>query len=213
MRFGFLVFNDVEELDVVGPWELIGQLKKRGKIDDLFMVGQTTAPVTCANSMLMVPHHSYENCPPFDVLLVPGGVGRKREVDNIETINFIKERATTCKAVLSVCTGAFLLEKAGLLKGVKATTYWSAVNELRKLGVTVVEDRFVSNGSIWTSAGVSAGIDMVLAFLANQMGANIAGEAQLYAEYFPNGAVYGEPWQVAGVPQYIRDLKAPPKTQ
>ncbi|WOO42111.1 DJ-1/PfpI family protein [Rubellicoccus peritrichatus] len=208
MRLGFLVFNGVEELDLTGPWELVGELKKRGKITDAFMISPTMERLTCAKQMQLVPHHSYENCPSFDVLIVPGGEGRRREVDNPETIQFIKDKASKCQAVLSVCTGAFLLEKAGLLENVKATTHWSAIEELRALGVTVVEDRFINNGPIWTSAGVSAGIDMILAFIAEKLGPETAGEAQLYAEYFPDGTVYGEPWQKPEVSQYIKSLSA-----
>lgn len=206
MRFGFLVFNGVEELDLVGAWELIGELKKRGKVQDAFMVGQQVTPITCAKNMQLTPHYSYTNCPGFDVLFVPGGEGRKIEVNNAETIQFISSKAAQCRATLCVCTGAFLIEKAGLLKGIKATTHWSAISELRNLGVTVIEDRFVRNDSIWTSAGVSAGIDMILAFIAEHLGTEIASEAQLYAEYFPDGSIYGKPWETTGVPQYIQDL-------
>jgi len=108
--------------------------------------------------------------------------------------------------MLSVCTGAFLLHRAGLLSGKRATTHWGSLDRLRTLGdVTVVEERWVRDGNVWTSAGVSAGIDMTLAFIAHVAGKEIAGKVQFGAEYYPSGVEYGNMRTHAKAPAYIRN--------
>jgi transcriptional regulator GlxA family with amidase domain len=144
--------------------------------------------------------------------VVPGGQGTRREVDNPELIDFIAERAGSAKAVLSVCTGAFLLHKAGLLVGRRATTHWASLERLRALGdVTVVEQRYVVDGPIWTSAGVSAGIDMALAFIARNDSPAMAGKVQLAAEYYPQEQRYGGMAPHARAPNYVQLLSEPPR--
>lgn len=204
MRIAFLAFEGVEELDLTGPWELCGGLADNSKGLAAFVVAESMEPLTCARGLRMLPHYSFADCPDFDVLLVPGGPGRKKEVNNPALINFVKEHAQACQYVLSVCTGAFILQKAGLLQGHKATTYWAVLTELRALGVDVVEERWVRDGKIWTSSGVSAGMDLMLAFLAAKLGEETAADAQFTAEYFPEGKRYGEPEKRIGAPGYLR---------
>ena len=144
--------------------------KLSGVPDKRLIVSQSNTPITCAEGLSVVPHVTFEQCPKLDVLLVPGGQGTRKEVENPVLINFIEEQAKNCKAVLSVCTGAFLLHKAGLLSGKRATTHWASLDRLRALGdVIVIEERVVHDGHIWTSAGVSAGIDLMLASLKTQL--------------------------------------------
>jgi transcriptional regulator GlxA family with amidase domain len=108
-------------------------------------------------------------------------------------------------AVLSVCTGAFLLHRAGLLIGRKATTHWGSVDRLRALGdVDVVEERIVNDGDIWSSAGVSAGIDLMLAFIAQTAGEDTAAKVQFGAEYFPSNRRYGSRQTHEKAPAYLR---------
>jgi len=114
MNFGILVFPDVEELDFVGPWEMAGMWNKwAGGPETRLVVAESSAAITCAKGLAIVPQSSISRCPPLDVLLVPGGQGTRREVDNPVLIDFIAAQAKSCKAVLSVCTGAFLLHRAG----------------------------------------------------------------------------------------------------
>ena len=143
MNFGFLVFPDVEELDFVGPWEMIGMWGKLfGGPENRLIVAQSDNPVTCAKGLFIKPHISFEQCPELDFLLVPGGQGTRKEVDNTALIRFISEQAKYCKAVISVCTGTFLMHRAGLLSVKKATTHWNSLNRLKELGdVAVVEER------------------------------------------------------------------------
>jgi transcriptional regulator GlxA family with amidase domain len=106
-------------------------------------------------------------------------------------IDFVSSQAKTCKAVLSVCTGAFILHGAGLLSRKKATTHWGSLKRLRALcDVEVVEDRYVQDGNVWSSAGVSAGIDLMLAFIASVAGPEAAGKVQFSAEYYPSTVLY-----------------------
>lgn len=171
MNLGILIFPDVEELDFAGPWEMAGMWNKLSGIPERqLVVAQSDAPLTCSKGLLIVPHVTFEQCPHLDVLLVPGGQGTRKEVENPVLINFIEEQAKNCKAVLSVCTGAFLLHKAGLLSGMRATTHWASLDRLRALGdVIVIEERVVHDGNIWTSAGYRQALISCLLSLKTQL--------------------------------------------
>jgi len=206
MNFGVLIFPRVEELDFAGPWEMLTmwQAHAHGP-EKCLIVAQSTAPVVCAKGLSVNPHVSFADCPPLDFLLVPGGQGTRQEVDNPELITFIAAQAGHCQAVVSVCTGSFLLHRAGLLSGKRATTHWGSLDRLRALGdVTVVEERFVRDGNIWSSAGVSAGIDLTLALIASVAGEEAAGKVQFAAEYYPSSQVYGRFDQDPKAPAYLR---------
>ena len=206
MNFGILVFPDVEELDFVGPWEIVGMWSKFANgPEQRFIVAQSIKPITCANGLSINPHVSFEQCPQLDFLLVPGGQGTRQEVNNPVLVDFITEQARRCKAVLSVCTGAFLLHKAGLLSGKKATTHWNSLDRLKALkDVTVVEERFVCDDNVWTSAGVSAGVDLMLAFIAKVADEKAAGNVQFAAEYYPSAKRYGTPHESPMAPAYLK---------
>ncbi len=191
--FGILLFPGVEELDAIGPWEMASLWARQpGGPGECLMIGQGEAPITCAKGLVLVPHASFATAPPLEVLLVPGGQGTRTEVSNPELISFIRRQSVHCRAVLSVCTGAFLLHAAGLLGGKRATTHWASLGRLRALGdVEVVEERFTRDGAIWTAAGISSGIDLTLQFIAATAGDDVAGRVQLEAEYFPSATIYG----------------------
>ncbi|PKN34211.1 MAG: DJ-1/PfpI family protein [Deltaproteobacteria bacterium HGW-Deltaproteobacteria-19] len=206
MNWGVLIFPNVEELDFAGPWEILGMWSKfSGGPDKRLIVAEAYEPVTCAKGLIVVPHVSFAQCPPLDYLLVPGGEGTRREVYNPALIDFIAGQAKSCRAVLSVCTGSFLLHRAGLLNGRKATTHWGSLERLRKLGdVHVEEERFTRDGNVWTAAGVSAGIDMMLAFIAETAGERAAGIAQFAAEYYPSSRAYGDFHTGPDAPAYLK---------
>lgn len=205
MTFGFLVFPDVEELDVVGPWELVGTWGKFYKGPERrLMVAESLAPIRCANALSINPDVTIADCPPLDYLLVPGGAGSRVAVDRPAVIDFIRRQAAHARATLSVCTGAFLLERAGLLRGKQATTHWGELAKLRRLPLEVVEARMVRNGPVWTAAGVSAGLDMTLAFIASEAGDEVAGDVQMFAEYYPSGHKYGSAHRADQAPAYVR---------
>lgn len=206
MNIGILIFLLAEELDFVGPWEMFAIWKKVAKgPETCLFVAESTEPVTCAKGMSINPHVSFHSCPKLDYLLVPGGQGTRNEVNNSALIGFVSEQAKDCKAVLSVCTGAFILHSADLLSGKRATTHWASLKRLRALGdVDVLEERFVHDGSIWSSAGVSAGIDMALEFIASVAGQEAAGMVQLASEYYPVTTIYGSGQTHAQAPGYAK---------
>ena len=209
MKCGFLVFPGVEELDFVGPWEMASMWAAlpSGPKERLIVAG-AAGPVVCAKGLSLNPHATFDACPALDLLVVPGGIGTRAEVDDEPLIDFIRRQAGSCRAVLSVCTGAFLLQRAGLLDGKRATTHWASLDRLRALGVQVVEERFVRDGAVWTSAGVSAGIDMTLAFIADFAGEETAARVQLAAEYFPSPRIYKAPDGSPAPPAYAAAPRA-----
>ncbi|MGV8081578.1 MAG: DJ-1/PfpI family protein [Syntrophales bacterium] len=206
MKWGVLIFPNVEELDFAGPWEILGMWSKfAGGPDTRLIVAETCEPVACAKGLIVLPHVAFADCPPLDYLLVPGGEGTRREVDNPALIDFLSAKAKSCRAVLSVCTGSFLLHRAGLLSGRKATTHWGSLKRLRALGdVNVAEERFTRDGDVWTAAGVSAGIDMMLAFISETAGEQAAGIVQFAAEYYPSARSYGGFHESPDAPEYLK---------
>jgi transcriptional regulator GlxA family with amidase domain len=206
MTFGFLIFPEVEELDFVGPWEIVGTWGKfYGGPDTRVTIAETAGPIECANGLSVNPHVTFESCPALDYLLVPGGRGSRREVDNPAFIDFIRKHAAGCRAVLSVCTGSFLLERAGVLENKRATTHWGELPKLRKLkNLDVVEERFVRTGNVWVGAGVSAGTDLALAFIASEAGEDVASQVQFFAEYYPSPKRYGRAHRDEQAPAYVK---------
>ena len=206
MIFGFLLFPDLEELDLVGPWEMVAMWSQYADgPEKCMMIGETKEPVTCSNGMVIQPHLSFKDAPELDYLLIPGGFGTREQVDNQQLIGFVSEQAKSCKAILSVCTGSFILHACGLLNGKKATTHWLSLEQLRQLkDVEVVEKRIVKDGNIWTSSGVSAGIDLALAFIEHEAGEGTAGSVQSFAEYYPSGKNYGTFHKDPKAPGYLR---------
>ena len=205
MAFGILIFPQVEELDFVGPWEMATMWKMVAGGPDCLLVAEQAAPVVCAKGLSVHPQVSFADCPPLDVLLVPGGQGTRSEVHNRVLLDFVARQAAGCRAVLSVCTGAFVLHAAGLLAGRRATTHWASLDRLRALGdVQVVEDRFTRDGAVWCAAGVSAGIDLALAYIADAAGDEAAGKVQLAAEYYPSDVRYGTAASHPQAPAYLR---------
>jgi transcriptional regulator GlxA family with amidase domain len=205
-RFGILLFHGAEELDFVGPWEMLRMWSLyAGGPPECLLVAQQSAPVACAKGLRVLPDYDFACCPPLDALLVPGGQGTRTEVDNPVLVDFVRRHAAQAQVMMSVCTGALVLHAAGLLQGRRATTHWGMLPRLRTLpGVQVVEERFVQDGPVWSSAGVSAGIDMMLAYIAQVAGADTAGQVQFASEYYPDGVRYGQAAADARAPAYVR---------
>jgi transcriptional regulator GlxA family with amidase domain len=208
MNFDIVVFPQVEELDFVGPWDMVTMWQQVADgPKTCLIIAERQEPVACAKGLSVNPHVSFAECPALDILLVPGGgQGTRAEVSNPRMLEFVSAQAQSCKAVLSVCTGSFGLHAVGLLSGKKATTHWSSLDRLRALGdVDVIEARFTQDGNIWCSAGVSAGMDMALRFIVDFAGEDAAGKVQFAAEYYPLGSDYGDSRRHAKAPAYIRD--------
>ena len=184
---GILVFDDAEELDFVGPWEVLTSAAKLNQEDRVVLIAERDAPVRCAKGMRVMPDHTLRDAPPLDVLLIPGGQGTRREVDNPVIIDWIRKVAPRCQWVTSVCTGALLLHEAGVAKGKRITTHWAFVETMRGRGdATVLEGvRYVRDGNLVTSAGISAGIDMSLWLVGQLRGPEFARTVQKMIEYDP----------------------------
>jgi transcriptional regulator GlxA family with amidase domain len=185
---GILLFGDMEELDFAGPYEVFGMFARHFDRDwQLVTVAQTREPVRGALGLRVVPDHAFDDCPPLAVLVVPGGFGTRREVDNRALIEFVQRAGRACQWVTSVCTGALVLARAGFLEGKRATTHWGALDELRKEpNVQVLDgERYVQDGNVITAAGVSAGIDMALYLVGQLKDAETARNVQKFMQYYP----------------------------
>lgn len=193
-RFGFLMFPAFEELDLIGPWEMATMWRDYAGGPTCVSVSERGGDIACAKGLATRADHSFETCPPLDYLLVPGGIATRQEVNNERLVGWLAERGERCQHVLSVCTGSFLLQAAGLLQGRTATTHWLAREAFAALpDVTLTTARWHRDGNVWTSAGVSAGMDLLLAFIAALDGEEAAETVQRGAEYYPDGRIYGRP--------------------
>jgi transcriptional regulator GlxA family with amidase domain len=190
---GVLVFPDVEVLDFCGPFEVLSvtrldpaRRREEPSPFDVFLVAATADPVATTGGMRVLPAHSFDTCPPLDLLVVPGGWGTRREADNPRLVDWVARQAAGAKLVTSVCTGSFLLGRAGLLRGRRATTHWGSLDRMRAAFPDVrVDDRaqWVEDGNVLTSAGIAAGIDMALRVVARVCGEEVARDTARYMEY------------------------------
>lgn len=183
-----LIFDEVEVLDFCGPFEVFSVTGRRDNTNpfEVYTVAEKDSPVLARNQLSVNPRYTIDNCPKPDILLVPGGFGTRREMHNQTLIDWIKKTATDCELILSVCTGSLLLAKAGLLEGLSATTHFGAIDLLREVApnTTVQPDkRFIDNGQVIVSAGVSAGIDMSFYVVGKLLGKDVARETARYIEY------------------------------
>ncbi len=195
MNFGIVLFDEVEELDFAGPFEVMGVTAQltNGAVR-VTTVAEHDRPVRGAKGLRVLADHTLENAPAFDVILVPGGRGTRREVDNVKLVTWIHDTAAHCRYVTSVCTGALLLHAAGLLDGKRATTHWAALGELEARGRVKVltHVRYVRDGNVVTSAGVSAGIDMALWLVGQLFDPATARHVMRAMQYDPAPPYAGE---------------------
>jgi transcriptional regulator GlxA family with amidase domain len=185
---GIVVFDDAEELDWVGPWEVFKMARLGQQELRAVLIAERAEPVRCAGGMRVIPDHSFADAPPLDVLLVPGGQGTRVEMKNPVLLEWLAAAAEGCRWVTSVCTGSALLHAAGLAKGKRITTHWAYLEELRANApdATVLERvRYVRDGNLVTAAGVSAGIDMSLWLVGQMYGVDHARTVQRAMEYDP----------------------------
>ena len=189
-QIGLLVFDGVEELDAVGPWEVLSSWTRMHPGDgwDVFCMSVDGGPVVGAKSLVLGAHHSTESAPPLDVLIHPGGRGTRPMLDDPAHLQWVREARRDTPLMAAVCTGSLVYAAAGLLTGRRATTHWASLNHLAELDPTVITDvrsRFVDDGDLITSAGVSAGIDMALHLVARLAGTDRAREVRRDIQYDP----------------------------
>jgi transcriptional regulator GlxA family with amidase domain len=192
-RVGIVVFEDIEVLDFCGPFEVfaatrLNEAKRREEPSpfEVWLVAENNAPVVTAGGMKVIPDHTFTSCPKLDILVVPGGWGTRRELNNPAMLDWLRLRAREVETLTSVCTGAMLLGAAGLLDGRRATTHWRSLDWLRESfpAVTVDYDQhMVEDGPIFTSAGIAAGIDLALKVVARYHGDTVARPTARHMEY------------------------------
>lgn len=184
---GILLFDGVEELDFAGPFEVFAAARAADPGLRVVTIAEGAGPITGANGLRVLPDHAFADAPALDVVLVPGGRGTRTEVGNPKLIDWLRKAGEGCEWVTSVCTGALLLHEAGFARGRRVTTYFGFADALRKRGdVTVLEGpRFVRDGNLVTSAGVSAGIDMALWLVGQLYDPETARRVQRGIEYDP----------------------------
>nr|RAV99485.1 DJ-1/PfpI family protein [Aerococcus urinae] len=191
---GILIFDDAEELDFVGPYEVFTMSNEmfarseNRRPDKVLLISETGGTVTCAKGMRVEAHCGIADAPKLDVLLVPGGMGTRREINNPALMSWIARIAPGCEWVTSVCTGSLMLTAAGPARGKRVTTHWGFIETLRQRGEAseVLEKvRYVRDGNVVTSAGVSAGIDMALWLTGQMHGEDHARFTQHGMQYDP----------------------------
>jgi len=192
-RVGIVLFEDIEVLDFCGPFEVfsvvrLDEAKRRQEPSpfEVCLVAEHSEPVTTTGNMKVIPHYTFESCPPLHVLVVPGGWGTRRELNNPVMLEWLRVRAAECETLTSVCTGSMLLGFAGLLNGLHATTHWRSLSWMRDSFPEVIvesQKHVVEDGRVVTSAGISAGIDMALKVVARYFGEDTARTTAKHMEY------------------------------
>ncbi len=189
LAVGILVFDEVEVLDFAGPFEVFSVVNEAldRALTEVSLVGATGAALRTRGGMLVQPQHSYANAPAYDVLIVPGGDGRRAAMVHAPTLAFVRQQAATAQRVASVCTGAFILAHAGVLDGsFPVATYHTRYDELATAFPALPlghGQRFTGHDRVWTSAGVSAGIDLSLALLDQLFGPGAGDRTARAMEY------------------------------
>ncbi|UGT41857.1 DJ-1/PfpI family protein [Nocardia yamanashiensis] len=189
-RIGILLFDAVEELDFAGPWEVLAFWTRMCPADgwEVFTFSRDGQAVTCAKGLRVLPDHSFETAPELDVLLFPGGMGTRPMVHDAQVLEWVRAQRDRTPLITSVCTGALVLAAAGLLAGRPATTHWLSLDTLAELDPSIDvrrDERFVDDGDLITSAGVSAGIDMALHLIQRLAGDDRARWVRRGIQYDP----------------------------
>ncbi|KQP57652.1 DJ-1/PfpI family protein [Agreia sp. Leaf283] len=193
-HIGILLFDDVEELDAVGPWEVLSWWTRTNPEDgyDVLMMADSLDPVTCAKGMRILPDVRVDAAPPLEVLIYPGGRGTRRHLVDEARIEWVRAQRAAVPLMTSVCTGSLVYAAAGILGHRPATTHWGSLERLGELDPSIEvrpDDRFVDDGDVITSAGVSAGIDMALHLVARLAGVERAREVRRGIQYDPQPPV------------------------
>jgi cyclohexyl-isocyanide hydratase len=181
-RIGLLLFPDITQLDMTGPYEVFTKLPGA----EVHLVWKSLDAVTANGGMQITPTTTFASCPQLDLVCVPGGPGMNPLLNDEETLTFLRKQAAGTRYVTSVCTGALVLGAAGLLKGKRAATHWMSRDMLKAFGATPVAQRVVVDGNVITGGGVTAGIDFALTVAAEAFGEDLAKAIQLGIEYDPH---------------------------
>jgi transcriptional regulator GlxA family with amidase domain len=188
-RIAVFIFEGAEELDFVGPWEVLTMWAKSFDDDvEVFTIALGADAVTCAKGLRVIPDYTLDSAPAFDVLVYPGGEGNRAHIGDESIRSWLRKAADRGALMTSVCTGSLVFADAGLLEGKPATTHWMYLDVLTGLGKDIEvrrDDRFVDAGNVITAAGVSAGIDMALHLVARLASPERAKEVKRFIQYDP----------------------------
>jgi transcriptional regulator GlxA family with amidase domain len=187
---GILLFDGVEELDAVGPWEVLASWTQQWPEDgwNVLTFTRSAGAVACAKGMTIQPMAEWPLAAPLDVVIIPGGRGTRPLLADETTLGWLRSLAAAGTLMTSVCTGSLVLAAAGILSGRPATTYWNAVDLLVQLDPTIelrAHDRWVDSGEVITASGVSAGIDMALHLVRRLAGEDRAHQVRRAIQYDP----------------------------
>ena len=193
-NIGFVIFPGITQLDFTGPFEVLCRIGTPPSISvpskfpqsKTRVVAKTMSPVVSDRGLGIVPTDTFQSCPPLDLICVPGSAGVVDALADVETIDFIRRQGERAQYVTSVCMGAFLLGAAGLLKGRRAATHWAYVDLLPLVGARHEKGRVVRDGHVFTSGGVTSGIDFAFRIIADLAGPEVAQAIQLGIEYDPS---------------------------
>jgi len=185
---GIVLFDDAEELDWAGPYEVFGVASKSVESTRVRTIAERPAAVRCCNGLRVLPDYEFSNAPDLDVVLVPGGQGTRKALHNPTLTDWLAKIAPHCQWVTSVCTGSLLLHGAGLIDGKRVTTHWAFIDQLREQApksTVLANVRYVRDGNLVTAAGISAGIDMSLWLVGQLWNVALARSTQRFMEYDP----------------------------
>ncbi len=194
MRIAIVLFENAEELDWAGPWEVLAAWAKQWPEDgvEVYTVADAATPITCAKGLRVLADYTWDDAPEPDVVLWPGGLGARQQLGDERVRERVRSLAAADTLMTSVCTGSLVYADAGLLDGRPATTYWGSLDRLAELGTGIRVDRearFVDDGDVITAAGVSAGIDMALHLVRRLHSEERAREVRRYIQYDPEPPV------------------------
>lgn len=192
MNIGLLLFPRLTQLDVTGPYEVFARVPAA----QVHLIGKYTDPVDSDRGLQLYPTTTYSDCPPLDIICVPGGPGQVDVMDDSETLDFLRDQAVNAKWITSVCTGSLILGAAGLLQGYQATCHWASRDQLSLFGAEPSDSRVVVDRNRVTGAGVTAGIDFALQLVAQAVDERTAQAIQLAIEYEPSPPFW------SGTPQH-----------
>jgi cyclohexyl-isocyanide hydratase len=181
LRIGLLLFPRMTQLDLTGPYEVFAKVPGA----EVLLLWKTLQPVEAETGLRMLPHATLRDCPPLDVLCVPGGPGVSALMEDAEVLDWLRAQGREARYVTSVCTGALVLGAAGLLRGKRATSHWASRDLLAAFGAIPTPGRVVRDGNVFTGGGVTAGIDFALTLVAEMVSPAAAQEIQLQIEYAP----------------------------
>jgi cyclohexyl-isocyanide hydratase len=193
-NIGFVIFPGITQLDFTGPFEVLSRIGTPPSISvpsrfpqaKSRVVAKAILPVVSDRGLGMMPTDTFQTCPPLDLICVPGGAGVVDAIADVETVDFIRRQGQRAQYVTSVCMGAFLLGAAGLLKGRRAATHWAYADLLPLIGARHEKGRVVRDGHVFTSGGVTSGIDFAFRIISDLAGPEVAQAIQLGIEYDPS---------------------------